>query len=143
MAVKPRECRTCKVVFTPPHTGAQKTCSPECSKAWFRKRNAATTKASYRKRKLESIERLGGECMKCGGVFHPAVMDFHHRDPKQKDIMPGASLRRWSEERYIKEIDKCDLLCSNCHRTLHASDWSAVDASEFYESKGDQAPESI
>jgi hypothetical protein len=59
-----------------------------------------------------------------GGVFHPAAMDFHHTDPKAKAIMPGASVRRWSDARYKAEISKCVLLCSNCHRTHHAADWT-------------------
>lgn len=68
--------------------------------------------------KVKAIEYLGGSCQKCGGVFHPSVYDFHHRDPTEKEYNP-ASLMSGSWEKIQPELDKCDLLCSNCHRELH------------------------
>lgn len=68
--------------------------------------------------KIKAIEYLGGQCKQCGGVFHPSVYDFHHRNPKEKEI--GISVikgRKW--ENIQTELDKCDLLCSNCHREIH------------------------
>ena len=57
-------------------------------------------------------------CMDCGERFPAYVMDLHHRDPSQKDFAlshhRGASI-----ERIRDEIDKCDLLCANCHRMRH------------------------
>ncbi len=56
-------------------------------------------------------------CMDCGGVFHPCAMDFDHRDPKAKILTLANAVRSgWSIERLKLEIDKCDLVCSNCHR---------------------------
>jgi hypothetical protein len=59
------------------------------------------------------------KCAKCV-EDHPACLDFHHRDPTQKDISlskaPGLG---WSVERILQEIEKCDVLCSNCHRKYH------------------------
>jgi len=70
------------------------------------------------KLKLKAIEYKGGCCQDCGGVFHPAVYDFHHLDPTIKDYNPSASLdRNW--DRAKEELDKCILLCANCHRKLH------------------------
>lgn len=48
-------------------------------------------------------------------------LDFHHKDEKLKtiEIARVASLG-WSIEKIQKEIDKCVILCSNCHRKLHA-----------------------
>jgi hypothetical protein len=58
-------------------------------------------------------------CSKCG-FQHPAVIDFHHKDPKQKDFTIGSELYNGkSVEEIKKEIDKCDILCANCHRILH------------------------
>ena len=69
-------------------------------------------------RKRDAIEYLGGKCSKCNGVFHEACYDFHHRDPKQKDVNPAQLFgNKW--ETLKKEIDKCVLLCSNCHRVTH------------------------
>jgi hypothetical protein len=58
-------------------------------------------------------------CQQCG-ESHPAILDFHHRNPEEKlyevSVMPGRSM---SKERTLEEIAKCDVLCSNCHRKLH------------------------
>ena len=73
-------------------------------------------------RKLKAIEYLGGECKSCGGKFHPDIYEFHHRDPSQKDA-PLSKLLRGSWEKSVVELDKCDLLCANCHRLEHAQDY--------------------
>lgn len=71
-----------------------------------------------RNNKLKAIEYLGGKCFDCSGVFVVDVYDFHHRDPNEKEIN-GNMLVRYSWERAKEELDKCDLLCANCHRTRH------------------------
>jgi hypothetical protein len=56
-------------------------------------------------------------CMDCGGIFPPECMDFDHRDPSDK--VQGVSrlvFRRYSRDRILAEIAKCDLICANCHR---------------------------
>lgn len=73
---------------------------------------------SKRKRKLESIQYLGGKCCNCKKEFHPAVYEFHHRNPLEKDRDPSKMLQL-SWERLVAELDKCDLLCANCHRLKH------------------------
>lgn len=71
-----------------------------------------------RKRKLWAIEYMGGQCKLCRGVFHPAVYEFHHKKPEEKDRDPSKMLQL-SLERLKSELDKCDLLCANCHRLTH------------------------
>jgi len=71
-----------------------------------------------RKRKLEAISYLGGKCFICGGEFHPAVYEFHHLDPTTKDRDPSKMLQL-SWKRLSAELDKCKLLCANCHRLEH------------------------
>jgi formate-dependent nitrite reductase cytochrome c552 subunit len=55
-------------------------------------------------------------CADCGGVFSPWVMDFDHRDPAKKafNVMSGRAMLR-SRSRLMAEIDKCDIVCANCH----------------------------
>lgn len=78
----------------------------------------------WRKRtKQRSIEYLGGKCVKCGYNRCPEAMDFHHRDPTQKDFAISKSGNCTAWNKIQKELDKCDLLCSNCHRESHAIDW--------------------
>lgn len=74
-----------------------------------------------RKRKLEAIEYLGGKCMSCGHTFHPAIYEFHHLDPETKDRDPSKMLSL-SWERLTNELNKCQLLCANCHRLAHYGD---------------------
>ena len=59
------------------------------------------------------------ECEVCG-ENHPATLDFHHKDPSIKEmILSQAVNRNWGWESLKNEIDKCSILCSNCHRKLH------------------------
>lgn len=75
-----------------------------------------------RERKLKAIEYLGGLCYSCNQSFHPAVFEFHHRNPNEKDRDPSKLLSlKW--ERVTEELDKCELLCANCHRLVHHN-WS-------------------
>lgn len=57
------------------------------------------------------------KCIECGNDDH-RVIEFHHRDPAQKD-MAVTMMMCHSRERIEKEIAKCDALCANCHRILH------------------------
>lgn len=49
----------------------------------------------------------------------PVALDLHHLDPKGKDKNPS-QLVSGSREKLKKEIRKCIVLCSNCHRKVHA-----------------------
>lgn len=61
-------------------------------------------------------------CIKCG-ESHPATLDFHHRDPNEKEIGVAQYMRKgWGKNRIMEEVAKCDVLCANCHRKLHAGD---------------------
>lgn len=60
-------------------------------------------------------------CSKCDEK-DPACIDFHHRDPEQKEANLSVAIAHWSIERLKTEVAKCDLICANCHRKLHASE---------------------
>ena len=67
------------------------------------------------------IEYKGGKCEHCPLELkdsHPAVFDFHHLDSDEKDLNFNG-VKGWKWERIIVELDKCSLLCSNCHRIEH------------------------
>lgn len=80
--------------------------------------NLAQTKG--RKVKLaETINQIKATtpCADCGGTFHPVCMDFDHRDPLLKVSGISEMIQaRLSLDTIMKEIDKCDLVCANCHR---------------------------
>jgi hypothetical protein len=59
-------------------------------------------------------------CANCGETT-AACLDFHHLDNRNKDITLSLSVKwGWGRDRIKREIDKCVVLCSNCHRKLHA-----------------------
>lgn len=79
----------------------------------IRKRN----KVQWRKRQLVAYK--GGKCERCGGEYHENVYDFHHYDQSLKSFAVNQSTyqRKWID--LVAEVDKCFLLCSNCHREVH------------------------
>tara|TARA_R110000824_G_scaffold15595_1_gene65445 strand:- start:3098 stop:3505 length:408 start_codon:yes stop_codon:yes gene_type:complete len=71
-----------------------------------------------RKRKKVLIEYAGGECEHCG--FNEEISscyDFHHKDPSKKEFAIGT--KNYGLEKQKKEVDKCLLLCRNCHAKVH------------------------
>ena len=60
----------------------------------------------------------GGSCSRCGYDKCEAALEFHHLDPSQKE-MDWNKLRLVAESKLYNELDKCILVCSNCHRELH------------------------
>lgn len=75
----------------------------------------------YKHKELQAkaIEYGGGKCKICGYSKCFAALEFHHIDPTQKNFEPSkAYKKKW--ETLKKELDKCALLCANCHREVHA-----------------------
>ncbi len=88
-------------------------------KAKAYKRRSVKTVIDWRKRaKLILIEYKGGLCQICGyNKPFPSCFEFHHIDPSQKEFGIGGSTKGIA--RLKKEVDKCMLLCRNCHGELH------------------------
>lgn len=82
--------------------------------------NSCNTKIRRYRTKLAAIKYLGGKCERCGYNENPAGLEFHHRDPDAKEFQIG-SVANKSWESVKTELDKCDLLCSICHRIEHAN----------------------
>lgn len=57
-------------------------------------------------------------CLKCP-ENDPACLDLHHVDDN-KEYGIAEMVRNYSWETVLKEIEKCVILCSNCHRKYHA-----------------------
>ncbi len=106
--------------------GVQSMCK-ECRKKYHRKHylankekyclEAQTRRVRLREEFTDFKKTL--KCSKCG-EDRWYVLDFHHRNPDEKegDISRLVGTGR-SEESIKKEIEKCDILCSNCHKELH------------------------
>lgn len=60
-----------------------------------------------------------GMCADCGYSSNPSVLEFHHTNPNEKEFAIGAGGITRSFEKVKIELDKCLLLCANCHREEH------------------------
>ena len=90
----------------------------------------ATYKKHYQKHKLDrqknkviAIQYKGSKCVHCGISYNgenASIFDFHHVDPSIKDTEVSKILNSPKlTETIKKELDKCILVCSNCHRLIH------------------------
>jgi len=70
--------------------------------------------------KQKCVDYKGGKCERCGYSAHNCALDFHHNDPEEKDFGIGYQRRTKFDDKIMAELDKCSLLCSNCHREKHA-----------------------
>jgi hypothetical protein len=96
----------------------------ECKKCRTRYQSGTS-----KRRKIELVKYKGGKCIKCGYNKCLASLDFHHRNPENKD--PNwRRMRNWSLEKVKSEVDKCDLLCKNCHCEIHYGEFSECNSAE-------------
>lgn len=71
-----------------------------------------------REAKRRAVDYMGGGCHDCGNVYPDYVYDFHHLSGDTKVDNPSAVLKR-SWESAKEELDKCVMVCANCHRERH------------------------
>jgi len=109
-------------------------CKNECSISEFYNRrgkiggsvyckSCTTTQVVDRTKKLkqEMVDYKGGCCEICGYKKYIGALDFHHKNPSEKDFTI-AHIRQYKFDDLIKkELDKCMLVCSNCHREIHGN----------------------
>ncbi len=92
--------------------GPKKFCNRKC-------RNKYHVDRRRKMLKIKALEYKGKKCGICGYSKCIAALEFHHLDPSQKEFQIGAgNTMSWS--RLEAELDKCTLLCANCHREVHA-----------------------
>ena len=101
-------------------------------------RRAYLVKAVRKRRKkvrLMAVQYKGSRCSQCGYDRCVAALEFHHLDSSRKDfgISEKGYTRSWQKIR--EELDKCILLCANCHRELHAQ--SQLSAERQIETAGE------
>ncbi len=75
------------------------------------------TKAQEIKKK--AVAYKGGCCEICGYNRCLAALTFHHRDPSQKDFGISDIMNIVTHRKLKNELDKCHLLCLNCHSEVH------------------------
>ena len=113
-----KKCILCGQDFTanPPNRQYCYDCSPKGISA------AESLRLKKRKLKHKLIEYKGGKCCKCGYNKCEAALHFHHLNPKEKEFaLSQINLNNniFSLEKIFQEVDKCILLCANCHIEEH------------------------
>lgn len=87
---------------------------------WYEQRKLNRTNLR-RDKKSFWVSKFGGKCNRCGGVFPDYVFEFHHLNSDEKEKTPS-QLLMLSDEKIEKELSKCILVCSNCHKIIHHED---------------------
>ena len=76
--------------------------------------------ATQKNLKILCVKYKGGKCCNCGYKKYLGALEFHHINPKEKDFVISQSRKKDLTPTIKKELDKCLLVCSNCHREIHA-----------------------
>lgn len=105
----------------------------ETRKKWYKK-NILTERVRIKKSNKIRADRIKKwvfnykakrGCYKCP-ENDPVALDFHHKDETLKEGNIGTIITTWSEEKLKKEINKCIVICANCHRKLHLTSPSSL-----------------
>jgi hypothetical protein len=81
-------------------------------------KKAVKSIVSWRQRtKIKAIEYKGGKCINCGYDRCVRALQFHHLDSTKKDFTISGVSRSWDTIKI--ELDKCILICANCHAEEH------------------------
>lgn len=109
-------CEICNQEFETIQYGAARKYCFEC----VPQTNDAAQRTAWKRiaAKREAVKRLGGKCRKCGET-RQHVLDFHHINPRERDETPSRLLANSKLKEFFFEIEKCILLCSNCHQDFH------------------------
>lgn len=113
---------------------------PICEREFPRKRKCnrvcSTCRMNYVRyvQRQKGIDILGGKCSNCDEA-DCEVLQFHHKNPAEKEFTLSANWANKDWDKLEKEINKCELLCSNCHIKLHRKDINKI--IEFFTASGE------
>ena len=115
--------KICKIHGYTPHYHSKKDNRFRCKlclKKYAKKQNESKV-IQREKFKKELVDYMGGSCIKCGYSKSTMALDFHHKNPNEKDFLISKPQNIANKKLIYKEVDKCILLCCNCHREEHNS----------------------
>lgn len=93
----------------------------------FKCKNKQCVQKRREKLKFMAIEYKGNMCNDCRNSFKEYnVYEFHHLDPNGKDFGISSNGHTKSWDKVKEELDKCVMLCSNCHRIRHFKELKPV-----------------
>ena len=84
-------------------------------RASVRAKNYKSNRLWLKNEKQKAVDYKSGKCSVCGYNKCLSALEFHHTNPEEKDGYNS----HWTFERNKSELDKCVLLCANCHREKH------------------------
>jgi hypothetical protein len=84
----------------------------------YKKQIYERKKRRWQERKIMLVNLIGGKCQRCGYSKCINALEFHHTSEDKEDHITKI-IRNSSEQKVLKELEKCILLCANCHRELH------------------------
>ena len=85
-------------------------------------------------RKTQAVMHLGGQCQHCSKTEPVIIFDFHHLNDSNKEANISTLLcKKW--EKIVPELEKCLLLCVNCHRAVHYGPTSDSKILEYRQKK--------
>ena len=92
-------------------------------KSYHKHKESVLLRGSQKRRDTRDkiLKYLGGQCSHCGIEYtgdNAVIFDLHHTDPSEKDFSVSKHSGR-NFEKLKPEVDKCVLLCANCHRLEH------------------------
>lgn len=115
-------------------TGKQKKfCCKKCKDEYFNKNvRADYSRVKARVIKWYLVSVKGGKCERCGYNTNLSALSFHHINPETKEFeIDARSCANRSIESLLEEVNKCQLLCCNCHAELHNPDLIINENSDF------------
>lgn len=87
--------------------------------SYCKKCNLSSTLERQRNFKIQCLEYKGFKCEKCEYSKSIRALEFHHKDQSQKDFEISSVRLKSFNDSVKNELDKCILLCANCHREEH------------------------
>lgn len=104
----------------------KKFCCRKCKQNWHYKDKTRQPNTYHSqsirafRRKLKFVKKLGGKCKSCGYSKNLSALEFNHIDPSNKSFsLCSRKLSNTNLKELEKEVEKCELLCANCHREHH------------------------
>jgi len=117
---KEGKCKICNETISK----SRSYCSKKCLTQGLSKPRKQEVQSSYdrvksfrQRQKIKAVEYMGGCCKICGYSRCVRALSFHHIDPSAKEFRVSSKSYSW--DRVLKELEKCVMLCSNCHMELH------------------------
>lgn len=86
---------------------------------------------SDQRKKQRLVNSLGGKCCICGYNRCLSALQFHHKNPEEKDFTISQNAHI-GFEKALQEVKKCILVCANCHREIHAGLIEGIQKIECY-----------